>query len=667
MSIKEDTLKAAANCYLCWEYRTDSVKAKEFAKEGLRLSEKLKFEKTKALCLDNLGDTYLVNSQYERAISFYSKALEIRKKEGNLKSVASLLNMIGLSYSKLSKYDQALDYLLESRKIYEKLNDNINLFYLMTNIAEMYYIDNNFDKAIKIFEESLIVAKKTADDRAIASAYTNLALGYTEIANYDKALKYYQYGLEHDLKSNNEEGLVVDYLNMGLLYYYQKNYKKAEEFYLNCIKIVTKRNDERTKCIAYNNLGEVYIEQIKYLKAINYCEKSYILALKINQKDLVLDASVDLSKAYSGLKNHKKAFEFQRLSSQLKDTLYNTERAETVAEMQTKYDVEKKEKENQLLNQQIKLQEIDAKQQRTISTSIGLSAILLLILAYFIYRGNSQKQKINVFLESRNNEILKQKETIEIKNKEIVDSINYAQLIQQAVLPGAEELTSQLKDGFVLFKPKDIVSGDFYWVSTIDDHTFFTTVDCTGHGVPGGFMSMLGSSLLNEVINEKKILEPADVLDMMRIKLITSLKQKGSSGENKDGMDMTLCRLNESRTELVYAAANNPLWLIRDEKLIEYPADKQPVGISTDNAKQFKQQKISLQKGDSIYIFTDGYADQFGGPKGKKFKYKPLQHLLLKNSHKSMNDQKEILKSSIEEWKGNLEQVDDILIIGIKI
>ncbi len=351
----------------------------------------------------------------------------------------------------------------------------------------------------------------------------------------------------------------------------------------------------------------------------------------------------------------------------MKDSLYTEDRQTAIAEIQTKYDTEKKDNVILLLNKDKALQDSELQKNQMQRNGFIIGFALALILVIFIFRGFKQKQKANQLLEEKNATIEIQKGMVEVKNKEILDSINYAQLIQQAVLPSAEELTSQLKDGFVLFKPKDIVSGDFYWVNSVDNYIFFSTVDCTGHGVPGGFMSMLGSSLLNEVINEKKITEPADVLDMMRIKLITSLKQKGSSGENKDGMDMTLCRLNESRTELVYAAANNPLWLIRDKKLIEYPADKQPVGISTENVKQFSQQKIALQKGDSIYIFTDGYADQFGGPKGKKFKYKPLQELLLTNNNKTMDEQKDILLSTIENWQGKLEQVDDILIVGIKI
>jgi serine phosphatase RsbU (regulator of sigma subunit) len=258
-------------------------------------------------------------------------------------------------------------------------------------------------------------------------------------------------------------------------------------------------------------------------------------------------------------------------------------------------------------------------------------------------------------------------EIIREKNKDITDSINYAQKIQQAILPDQNEFTKHFPDSFVLFKPKDIVSGDFYWLAQKNDYVFYAAIDCTGHGVPGGFMSMLGSSLLNEIINDKNVFEPGDILDLLRIKIIQALKQKGESGENKDGMDMCLCRINKDRNELVYAAANNPLWIVRNNELLEFASNKQPVGISVGNFSQFEQSTVPLKSNDCIYIFTDGYADQFGGPKGKKFKYKPLKELLIANNKSPMHSQKEILDSTIMNWKGEMEQVDDILLIGIRI
>src|ERR1051326_1606341 len=243
---------------------------------------------------------------------------------------------------------------------------------------------------------------------------------------------------------------------------------------------------------------------------------------------------------------------------------------------------------------------------------------------------------------------------IEQKNKDITDSINYAQRIQQAILSDRDEVKKYFPQSFILFKPKDIVSGDFYWFTHRDGTTFIAAADCTGHGVPGGFRSMIGNSFLNEVVNEKNIHRPDLILNELREKIIRSLRQKGESLENKDGMDISLCAIKDN--ELLFSGANNPLWLVRNKELKEFSADKQPIGFHP-NLKPFSLNKFSLEEGDMLYLFSDGYADQFGGPKRKKFMYRQFEELLLSVQDKEMNEQKRILDEKIEDWRGKLEQI----------
>ncbi len=269
-------------------------------------------------------------------------------------------------------------------------------------------------------------------------------------------------------------------------------------------------------------------------------------------------------------------------------------------------------------------------------------------------------------------EIQSQKDSLEEKNREITDSINYAKNIQHALLPSPNKFNSNFKDSFVLFKPKDIVSGDFFWVYPKGDLIFYVTADCTGHGVPGGFMTMLGLSFLEEIIVGQGVTEPDIILNVMRDKIIAALNQSDSVSENKDGMDITVCRLNTAKNTLAFSSANNDIYIIRNgsnthnKELEEYKANRQPCGQYIIN-KPFTLQTIQLQTGDCIYTFTDGYADQFGGDKGKKFRYKNFENMLLKNSHLPFKDQKQILDSTINEWRGSHEQVDDILVIGVKV
>jgi serine phosphatase RsbU (regulator of sigma subunit)/ligand-binding sensor domain-containing protein len=269
-------------------------------------------------------------------------------------------------------------------------------------------------------------------------------------------------------------------------------------------------------------------------------------------------------------------------------------------------------------------------------------------------------------IQERTAEVVKQKEVIELKNKDITDSINYAKRIQEAILPTRENFRSLFPDSFILFKPKDIVSGDFYWLSEKNDRIFIAAADCTGHGVPGAFTSMIGNALLNEIVNDRGVLEPGKILDALREGIIKSLKQSGKEGESKDGMDISLCSINLKNNELEYAGAYNPLFIIRKKELIEVKGDKFPIGIS-DHRKQFANNNVSLEKGDAIYIFSDGYADQFGGPGGKKYMRKRFKDHLLSIQHLSMEEQRLAINTALVDWQGPSEQVDDILVIGIRI
>lgn len=263
-------------------------------------------------------------------------------------------------------------------------------------------------------------------------------------------------------------------------------------------------------------------------------------------------------------------------------------------------------------------------------------------------------------------EIELQKNVIEEKNKELTDSIHYAQRIQQSILPDSGAMQAHLQH-FVYFKPKDIVSGDFYWFSKQKDSILWAVVDCTGHGVPGGFMSMLGSGLLNQIVNEEQKLQPDEVLNQLRKRVIIALKQTGADGESRDGMDISFCRYIPSKKQLEFAGANNPVYVVKNNVLSEIKADKQPIGIFVDDVKPFTLHTITINKGDSVYMTSDGYADQFGGEKGKKFKSSSFEKLLSQILSKGMPEQLEIIENTFSAWKGDYEQLDDVCVMGVKI
>jgi serine phosphatase RsbU (regulator of sigma subunit) len=299
------------------------------------------------------------------------------------------------------------------------------------------------------------------------------------------------------------------------------------------------------------------------------------------------------------------------------------------------------------------------------STNLGLIIILYLVAIVFHNTKNTAFSNLNL----KNLELTNQKKKVEHKQKEILNSITYAKKIQEAILPSDKQITLLLPDSFILFKPKDIVSGDFYWLTQLNNKILFAAVDCTGHGVPGALMSIVGQNLINKAINELGLTKPDLILNSLNKGISHTLNQNNSITEIKDGMDIALCCWDIKEMTLEFAGAYNPLWIVRNGEIIVVEGDKFPVGSFVDDRPQiFKNNELPLQKGDIIYIFTDGYADQFGGPDGKKFKQKQVKKLLLEIQHLPLLQQKELLDKHIEDWKGGKEeQLDDILFMGIKI
>ncbi|MBI5540835.1 MAG: DUF4154 domain-containing protein [Bacteroidia bacterium] len=369
------------------------------------------------------------------------------------------------------------------------------------------------------------------------------------------------------------------------------------------------------------------------------------------------------------------------------------EQQTSIAEQESKISEQKK-----VLNEQLAKIEM---QQLILYLFIAI-ILLITVMGYFIFKAYKVKKRANKLLKEKNFEIMEQNEEIrqqkeeieaqrdeiekqnaelEIQKKtaedqrdeiteqkeEIMASIHYARRIQTAVLPPSKFISKILPDHFfILNKPRDIVSGDYYWMAQKGNKTIIAAADCTGHGVPGAFMSLLGVSFLNEVINKMDEIYANNILDKLRESVINALNQAGTEGITKDGMDLALCVLDLNTYELQFAGANNPLYLIRNKELIETKADKMPIGLYDEN-KPFTNNLFQLQKDDAFYIFSDGYPDQFGGPSGKKFMYKKMKELLVNIQDEKMSDQQKILEKTIEDWQGDLFQVDDMLIIGVKV
>lgn len=291
---------------------------------------------------------------------------------------------------------------------------------------------------------------------------------------------------------------------------------------------------------------------------------------------------------------------------------------------------------------------------------------LLVIVGFFVYRGYSIKKKDARIIAQQKEEVENQKHLVEEKNKEITDSINYAKRIQEAILPSTAVMNNLLPSSFILYLPKDIVAGDFYWIEEIGDKIIFAVADCTGHGVPGAMVSVVCHNALTRAVNEFKLSDPGEILDKTRELVTDTFDSHSTIATIRDGMDIGLCVLDRTNNVLRFAGANNGLYLVRNNDLTEIKADKQPIGMYADEAP-FRTQTIDLLANDLLYLYTDGYADQFGGEAGKKLKYKTLKEILLRNSLRTMTQQHDLLNKAFQDWKGNLEQIDDVCIMGVRI
>lgn len=466
--------------------------------------------------------------------------------------------------------------------------------------------------------------------------------------------------------------------NMSLVYKQQKDFRKALNFNKRSYKIRETIRDTLGMLASMENLGSIFISLEKYDDAISISQQVINIAQRLGSKEDLKFSYVNLKEAFEAKKDYKSANDVLNKLMTIKDSLRNIDNANQIAELETKFKT--KEKETELsevkLIQKLKEKESNEKLQRKNYFIIILLVvgILILFIAFLFLKRYKEKQQIAEAISKKNEAIEAQKIVIDKayqelteKNKDITDSIKYAQKIQQAVLPSHKFITDELSkiniEHFILFKPKDIVSGDFYWFYKSDTALFYVTADSTGHGVPGGFMSMLGINLLNEIVIERGVTNPGDILNRLRDEIVRSLKT--DDGYSKDGMDAVVCKIDIETKKLEYAAANNPVYLVRNNELIVLPAQKMPVGYS-DNMESFNTAQLQINPLDVIYTITDGFADQFGGPKGKKFKYKQLKEFLTSISKEPMDKQLNALNSSFENWKGNLEQVDDVCIIGVK-
>jgi len=629
----------------------------------------------------------LRNGQVDSATTIFQQALQLSKKIKWRKGEALAYGTLATCKSIQSDYPGAIEYYYNALAIHEELNNLDGVAVMYAGLGVLYKNTNDLEKALELHNKALEIDLKRGDTARTSLHYGNIGVVYKHLQDFDKALEYYGKALEIDTKNNNIDGQSRHLGNIGVIHKNLENYEEAITYYFKALEISEQQNDLEGILIKSQNLGNLYILLGKYAEAEKYIQRALDLSNQLGSLNGLYSGYSKQTTLYEHMGRDKEALKSLRLAMAYKDSIFNEENKKEILRQEVNFEFEKKQAIEQAEHEkELAVAASEQKRQQLFLVFLAVVLLAVIIISFIIYKSlkNSNKQK--QLIEQQKFEVEQQKIIVDNKNKEITDSIIYARRIQQAILPPKEVLSKNLENGFILYKPKDVVSGDFYWMESSDINTngalekaiFLAAADCTGHGVPGAMVSVVCNNALNRAVREFKLTNPAEILDKVRLLVIETFEK--SEEEVNDGMDIALCsltfqipsaELNESETvaTLQYAGANNALYMVKTndkEKLIEIKPNKQPIG-KVDNPEPFTQHTIKLQKGDTIYMFTDGFADQFGGKKGKKLMYKPFKNLLLSIQDKTMNEQKAMLGQYFEDWKGNLEQVDDVCVIGVRI
>ena len=654
MDRPDDSVKVSLLIDIYENYEKGKIlEGKEYLDKALSMSERLNQDLLKGLVLLSYGNYYNITGEYEKAIGFFNRSKELFEESSYYVGIGNVYNNLGVTYQNQGKYNEAMDCLIKALSIYETNDDSLKIARTYLNLGLLYFRQDDFSKSMELYNKSLAIREKVNDKAGMALLYNNMAIVNYYMEDYDNVRNYFEkaYQMYVELGHVRQQAMTLSNLAEILNIIGQKD--SALSSYNKILEIDRELGNKREEAQTNRQIGELYYSRKDYLKAEDYLFNSLKIAEEIGDLFETKNVYGLLSDIYEEKAQYKKALEYFHLFFAVNDSLFNAEKSRQIQEIETKYETKKKEQQIKNLENEKIIKDLKIKKQKNFSIFLltGFVSIFIFLLILF-----SQIKKIR-----------KANSLLAYQKKQITDSIEYASRIQTAILPPGEYISKVIPDHFILYKPRDIVSGDFYWITHKDDKIVVAAVDCTGHGVPGAFMSMLGFAFLNEIVNKETELKASSILNQLRDYVKESLHQTGKEDEAKDGMDIALCIIDPAKLKLQYAGAYNPLYLIRNDDFISLKADRMPIGIHIIEKESFTNHEIDIQKGDIIYIFTDGYIDQFGGPDSRKFKLTPFKEMLISIKDKTMSEQKEIMETEFDKWKGDRDQIDDVLVIGIKI
>lgn len=808
--IKKDLNRSMALSYSTignsYTYQGDYIKAFPYFFKALKIHEINQDSLEIGLDYNNIGYAYIKLSKFTEALNFLNKAVTIHEKYKNRDGLANAYNSIGLIYWNQSNFPDALDHFLKALKLFEEIGNKSRLAKVYLNIGNINVNQQNYSEALKYYFTSLKIAEELGNKIDMGFVYNNIGNVYADQQNNKEALIYFEKSLKVCESIGDKEGIATSYLNIGTIYQDQGKLKQSLDNFFKALEIYESIGDDAGAIYAYSAISEISSLKKDLVSALLYTNKAMELAKSTGNRNEEKNSYQRLATIYAQKKDYKNAYEYQQLSVNINDSLFNTEKSRLMAEMGTKYESEKKQKEIELLNKDKELKESvlakkesDIQKQTIQRNALVLGLSLVVILLIFIFRSYKSKQKANVLLEDKNASINKQNKLIEEKNveleklsivaretvngviiadasgeiewanqgftrlfgydieefkkirgsnllqassnpeiskliahgvnekksvsyeainitssgkelwmqstltpilddngslkkivvidsditelkkaeklilkknRDITDSIEYAQRIQHAMLPSENEMKKYLNEFALFYAPKDIVSGDFYWLYGEENgkhkKIVVAVADCTGHGVPGALMSMIGSDQLNRIVREEKQFSPGKILTELNKSIKKAMQQVDVA--SKDGMEIGICLIDTEKMEICFAGANRPGYFFKNiSDLVEINFDRRAIGGDTPFEYDFKEERFSYNVNDVLYLFSDGYADQFGGENRKKFLSSHFKQLLIGMQDRHMSVQEQLIKEKHISWKGKNIQIDDVTVLGMKL
>ncbi len=668
VKMPDDTSKINKILTLCLFLNKESSHEKVivWATKALKLAQKLSYTDGQAKAYSYIGTSLRKSGNYYESISNYKKSETLLKQSNNKTELSSLYNRIGVTYWRMGLYPRAQNCFFQSLKIAEEIHDSTGIANAWGNLGLVYHNNSQFTEALTYHLKALDYYFRTNNKKEIAASYTNLGNIFSAKGIPEKALVYYKKSLDIKKQIEDREGTCIALVNICNELYTLGNYLECNQYAQEALVIATEINSKFHIIEIQILMAKLNLKLNQSLIARKYAESALAHAKEIMSNEMLSSAYTYLSQVDSSEKKWERAYLNYRMAIQYRDSVYNDENRVKISEQAMQYEYDKKEsiqKAEQDKKDALAAEEV--KKQNIIRNTLIFGISVVVVISIILYKNYQNKKRDNEIINS-------QKLLVETKNKEILQSLSYAKRIQGAILPPARIISKFIPDWFILYLPKDIVAGDFYWIEREGNKTYIAVCDCTGHGVPGALVSVVCYNALNTAFNEFIIREPGKLLDKTRDLVVESFTK--SDEDVNDGMDTSLICIDFDTKECQWSGANNPLWIVRkvwngtqhSPQLIEIKPDKQPIGKGVGD-RNFTTHNFTLQSEDMVYLFTDGYADQFGGEKNRKLNKSNLKELLVENYYFQQESQKENLLNFHNSYKGNHEQIDDICIIGIKI